>query len=234
MSQFELDKNESAIQIVDKSDEGGESYLVIEVRNMTLNFDMKFDLHSVPEWLRDKGTGFIRIQNFNISLHLTPFTRHGKVQFHFKDAVIEIEDFYAQMNGTSEISKAFELVINKFKEFFKNEIVNIFARKISKSLERSLNNRISSDKSLSKVGRSGGVYLNSTLTGDPIILGNFLSLPFDGSSYSLDDNGDPVKYSLAPVNVSDSANATSDNSTIETENNSTDSTNMPYFQPDGK
>ncbi len=39
----------------------------------------------------------------------------------------------------SEISKAFEMVINKFKEFFKNEIVNIFARKISKSLER-LNN----------------------------------------------------------------------------------------------
>lgn len=110
------------------------------------------------------------------------------------------------MNGTSEISKAFEMVINKFKEFFKNEIVNIFARKISKSLERSLNNRISSDKSLSKVGRSGGVYLNSTLTGDPVILGNFLSLPFDGSSYSLDDNGDPVKYNLAPVNVSDSGN----------------------------
>lgn len=110
------------------------------------------------------------------------------------------------MNGTSEISKAFEMVINKFKEFFKNEIVNIFARKISKSLERSLNNRISSDKSLSKVGRSGGVYLNSTLTGDPVILGNFLSLPFDGSSYSLDDNGDPVKYNLVPVNVSDSGN----------------------------
>ena len=95
MNQFELDKNESTISIVDKSDQGEESYLVIEVKNMTLNFDMKFDLHSVPEWFRDKGTGFIKIQNFNISLHLMPFTRHGKVQFHFKDAVIEIEDFYA-------------------------------------------------------------------------------------------------------------------------------------------
>lgn len=61
MNQFELDKNESTISIVDKSDQGEESYLVIEVKNMTLNFDMKFDLHSVPEWFRDKGTGFIKI-----------------------------------------------------------------------------------------------------------------------------------------------------------------------------
>lgn len=124
------------------------------------------------------------------------------------------------MNGTSEISTAFEMVINKFKDFFKNEIVNIFARKISKSLERSLNHRISSDKALSKVGRSGGVYLNSTLTGDPVILGNFLSLPFDGRSYSLDENGDPVKYSVDQVNFSDSGNKTLEK--------------MPFFQPDGK
>ena len=41
--------------------------------------------------------------------------------------------------GTSEFSKAAEIVLNKFKDFFKNEIVNILSRKMIKSIELMLN-----------------------------------------------------------------------------------------------
>jgi len=40
------------------------------------------------------------------------------------------------------------------------------------------------------------VFLNCSLTSDPIILDNYLSLHFDGSSYTQDENEEPFNYMI--------------------------------------
>ena len=57
---------------------------------MSSNFDLKYNLISVPELLKDHGVGSIKVINFNVSLHLIPFNRNGILQFEFKDAIIDI------------------------------------------------------------------------------------------------------------------------------------------------
>lgn len=105
-----------------------------------MNFVLDFELFSKPEWIKDKGSGIINVTNFNLSLHLEPFNKDGKLQFDFADAVIEIENYGIEFKGTSDFSKALSIVLNNFKSFFKNEVVNILGRKLTKSFEDSMNN----------------------------------------------------------------------------------------------
>ena len=70
-----------------------------------------------------------------MSLHLIPYNRNGILQFEFKDTIIDIQDYQVDFKGSTEISKAFQIIIYKFKDFFKNELVNIISRKITKSVE---------------------------------------------------------------------------------------------------
>ena len=71
--------------------------------------------------------------------------------------------------------------MNKFKDFFKNELVNILARKISKSVQQSLNRGVDSNKLLRPLGDGSDVLFNCTLTQDPILRDDYLAMPFDGS-----------------------------------------------------
>jgi hypothetical protein len=35
---------------------------------------LKYNLISVPELVKDQGVGFIKVDNFNLSLHLLPYS----------------------------------------------------------------------------------------------------------------------------------------------------------------
>jgi len=59
------------------------------------------------------------------------------------------------MKGSSDISKAFELILNTFKEFYKNKITDLVATKISKSLEKTMNKNFIEDPLVKQVGNSG-------------------------------------------------------------------------------
>ena len=65
----------------------------MEVQDMSMNFEMDFNIRSRPEWLRDDGTMVVKVTDFDAAIHLVPFNSDGKVQFDFRDAVINIEDF---------------------------------------------------------------------------------------------------------------------------------------------
>lgn len=95
---------------------------------------MNFNMLSRPQVISDEGVGKMSILNFNVSIHLQPYNDGGSLQFMFKDALIDIDDYQVDFKGSSEFSKAVEMVLNKFKDFFKNEIVNIISRKMIKSI----------------------------------------------------------------------------------------------------
>jgi hypothetical protein len=62
---------------------------------VSLEFESLFSLESRPEWIRDKGTGQVKIDDLKMSLHLTPYNKKGKIQVDFSDAMIDINDYTA-------------------------------------------------------------------------------------------------------------------------------------------
>jgi hypothetical protein len=130
----------------------------MKVEDMSMDFEMDFSIRSRPEWLRDDGTMGVKVTDFDAAIHLVPFNSNGKMQFDFRDAVIEIQDFQVRFNGTSELSQGFELVVNKFKYFFKNELVNIIARKMTKSVEEAMNNFLFNDKMIREFAPGTGIF----------------------------------------------------------------------------
>lgn len=71
--------------------------------------------------------------------------------------------------------------MNKLKDMFKNELLNILAMKMSKSFESSLNQGIDSNLLFRPVGDDSNILLNCTLTKAPVLTSEYLALPFDGN-----------------------------------------------------
>jgi len=131
LTEFVVNKEKSVIKIVHEALEGTHqtnAYILVSIQDMSMNFDLDFNILSRPEWFSDQGTGHVTITDFDASLHLIPFSKDGKLQFNFEDAILDVFDFKIKMNGNSELSEGLEMLINQYKSFFKNELVNILAR----------------------------------------------------------------------------------------------------------
>jgi len=81
----------------------------------------------------------------SIQLHLIPYSKNGKVQVDFTDSIVEITDYNAKFNGSTDFIKIFNIILKNFKAFFKNEVANILSMKIAKSFEDSLNDLLFSN-----------------------------------------------------------------------------------------
>ena len=73
------------------------------------------------------------------------------------------------------------MIVNQYKSVFKNELVNILARKLTKSVEASINAFMFKEGEFREIGENTGILLNCTLAGDPILEGDYMALPFDGT-----------------------------------------------------
>lgn len=138
-----VDKEKSDFKIVEEEIEGSpgekKAYILVSIQDMSMNFDLEFNIHSWPEWFSDQGTGHVGITDFDASLHLSPYSKDGRIQFDFEDAILDVLDFNVEFHGNSEISEGLEMIINQYKSVFKNELINILARKLTKSVEASIN-----------------------------------------------------------------------------------------------
>jgi hypothetical protein len=131
LTEFVVNKEKSVIKIVQEAVEGSDetkAYILVSIQDMSMNFDLDFKILSRPEWFSDQGKGHVKITDFDASLHLIPFSKDGKLQFNFEDAILDVLDFDIQMDGNSELSEGLEMLVNQYKAFFKNELVNILAR----------------------------------------------------------------------------------------------------------
>lgn len=71
--------------------------------------------------------------------------------------------------------------MNKLKDIFKEELMNILARKLSKSLEMSINSGIDSNLLLRPLEQNSLIQLNCTLTESPILTKDYMALAFNGN-----------------------------------------------------
>ena len=81
----------------------------------------------------------IKVKNADLQLNLTPIQKDGMLQVDFSDVKIVIEDYKVDLSGTSDISVAIEILFKNFKHFFKEELTNMLAWRLAKSVEETLN-----------------------------------------------------------------------------------------------
>lgn len=115
-----------------------------------------------------------------MSVHLIPFNDKGKMQVDFSDTKVVVENYTANFEGETDFSRAANVIIRNFKTFFKREVANVMARKVSKSFEASLNSMLYKGPSILSV-LDEEIYLNYTLTADPTFHEDYMSIPFDGT-----------------------------------------------------
>ena len=72
----------------------------------------------------------------------------------FSDVKIMIEDYKVDLDGTSDISVAIEILLKNFKNFFKEELTNMLAWRLAKSVEETLNHLLSSNGDVLSFGFS--------------------------------------------------------------------------------
>jgi hypothetical protein len=148
---------------------------------MKFNFD--FDMWTEPEWVRDHGRGTITVKDASISHNLLPMNDEGSLRIEFYDTAFNLNDYDVEIDSDSDLGKATEILLNKFKNFFKQELSNILAWRMAKTVEDLMNrNLIKEGKGLEIEKLSAR--LNTTLTGDPMIVNDVIAFPFDGSFIS--------------------------------------------------
>lgn len=103
-----------------------------------MDFSLEYTLGSKPEWIKDKGTGRISIRGLSISMKLIPYaTTDGKLQANFTqeigDQEFEMNDYQVHLQGQTDFPKAFDFVINNFKDFFKVEVAYLLTDSASRA-----------------------------------------------------------------------------------------------------
>lgn len=160
----------------------------IRIEEINLMFTFSFDVWSVPGLVKDSGAGTITVTNASINLNLNPQNDQGSLHIEFYDTEFNIADYDVQVTSKSDMGKAIEILLNNFKNFFKQELSNIIAWRMAKAVEDNINrNLIKSGKKVDI--KNLNCRLNTTLTGEPVFLPNVIAFPLDGSfiSTSQDD-----------------------------------------------
>lgn len=89
---------------------------------------------SRPAFIKDQGQGFITYNNMDVSIHLIPYNKDGRIQFMFRNPLIDLQDFQVDLRGTADFSRAFQMLNNNYKHFFKATLIDVFGKKITESI----------------------------------------------------------------------------------------------------
>lgn len=105
----------------------------------------------------------------------------GNLQIDFKSIDLNIKTYRVKTSGSSDLSTAVEIVFNSFKSFFKNEMANMLAWRMAKSVEESMNTMMLSKSGVVRIPHFEHVYLNTTMLADPMFEKDYITIPIDGS-----------------------------------------------------
>ncbi len=100
--------------------QNSQPYFVFALSDANLNFQLDFDFYSIPEWIKDSGSGIVNITNFDISMHIFPYESNGKLQFYYSDFEVSVANCSVILNGYTDFSKSINKGQDKFAGVFQN------------------------------------------------------------------------------------------------------------------
>lgn len=107
---------------------------MLKLADVNFMFHHNFDIWTEPKWLEDNGSAEIMVKNATILLNLLPSNANGVLNIDFSETKIDIEDYRVNLFGVSDLSKAAQIMMNSFKEFFKKDLANMLAWRLAKSV----------------------------------------------------------------------------------------------------
>jgi len=91
----------------------------MRVNDINMKFNLNFDMWTDPDWVRDVGSGTVTVKNASILLNLQPMNDEGSLRIEFYDTTFNVGDYDVEIDSDSDFGKATEIILNKFKNFFK-------------------------------------------------------------------------------------------------------------------
>jgi hypothetical protein len=89
------------------------------MKDINMKFSLKLELWTEPKWVTDHGAGTLAISNASISLNLIPQNDNGSLHIEFYETAFHIGDYEVELSSESDLSKATQILLNNFKNFFK-------------------------------------------------------------------------------------------------------------------
>lgn len=117
LDNFTINSENSKVIASDSHD-----YLVVSMQNAELNFELDFELYSVPDWVEDQGKGFVNISDFSLSFHLHPHSNDGLLYINITDMEVNVANITVELKGKTDFSKSVNQYQDKFKSLFQNSL----------------------------------------------------------------------------------------------------------------
>ena len=67
--------------------------------NVSVVFDLSFDISSTPEWLEDRGDCQLNMTNVDLTLQIVPLNKNGRLHLEFVDALVHMEDYQIKVKN---------------------------------------------------------------------------------------------------------------------------------------
>lgn len=91
----------------------------MRVNKINMKFNFEFDMWTEPDYGREHGKGTITVTDANLSLNLLPTNEDGTLRIEFFETSFNLGDYDVEIDSDSDLGTATEIVLNKFKDFFK-------------------------------------------------------------------------------------------------------------------
>ena len=80
-----------------------------------MNFAFDYRVWSEPDgWIKDSGTGDIKMHNSDIGLELSLTSKNGALQVDFSEVNISLESYEVNLDGDSDFSRAIQILFKNF------------------------------------------------------------------------------------------------------------------------
>ena len=199
MLNYSVDEAKTQLKI-----NSADNALKLHVSGIHLDFEFDYSMWSDPELLQDDGHGHMRVSNCDIDLQLSLNRKDGLLQVDFSEVKIYLQEYNLTLDGSSDLSRAVEILFKNFKKFIQKELSNVLAKRLAKSVEESINQVLVRGGEIVDLGQSkhSANFWNVTLLEDPLFTPNYISFVLDGSYHS-NINGKEAQeqFPLMPVYV---------------------------------
>lgn len=89
--------------------------LKLTVSGINMNFVFDYQVWSEPEgWIKDKGSGDVKMHNSDIGLELSLTSKNGALQVDFSEVNISLEAYEVKLDGDSDFSRAVQILFKNF------------------------------------------------------------------------------------------------------------------------
>lgn len=187
---FKMDVDTSFLKLNDTA-----PYLQLFISNFSMVFTFDFDFRTQPDFILDKGKGYINIEPTSLYLGYDIKSERGRPFFQTQTAIMNSTDITIVMNGTADFSRVIFQLATYLKAFVRDKINDYLVQIVDATVTPVINSSIASVYNITYNFRDD-IIANFTSTVNPAFTENDMTLFFKGEVRPIDEKILPFRDQL--------------------------------------